>query len=83
MGAQGFPVFVGFCMAGVTGRTGFAKFLVGMAFLAGNDGVLTDKRESRYIVIEVNHFAPALFIVALLAVFTFLSLVYVIHPVAA
>ncbi len=53
-----------------------------MALLAGNDGVLSEQRKMRKVVIVGNLFAPGVFVVALLAVLAELSLMGIVLLVA-
>ena len=80
---QGASVFVVFFMAAVAGGVGILEARVAMAFLAGKYGVLADERKSRDVMIETADLLPAVFIVALLAMFTLLAGVNIISHMAA
>ena len=68
-------------MAGDAGRRRILESQRPMAFLAGYDGVPTDERKPRQVVIEGNYAAPARLSVALLAAAAELTFVPVILAV--
>ena len=69
-------------MAGDASRRRILERQRPMAFLAGHDGVSTDQRKTRHVVIEGHYAAPARLSVTLLATATELTFVPVILAVA-
>ena len=69
-------------VAAVTFDRGVLVVIGQVAFLARHSGMQTNQREARDVMLELDTLAPALFVMALLAVFALFAFVHIIDGMA-